>query len=378
VTRASHDFGGQTLREVVSPHFGGDVVRIRLSNQFGQRPVAFGQASVARRRSGASLVPGTTRALTFRGSRSVTIPPGQTAFSDPVRLHLGPFTDLAVSLYAPGSTGPATEHPVAVQTSYAARGNQVNSDTRAAFSHTMNAWDFLTGIEVQASRRTRTVVAFGDSITNGAESTPDRNRRWPDALAHRLEGTRSFSSLAVVNSGISGNRVLHDTGTNGPSALSRLSSDVLSQPALGAVIMLEGINDIGSAEQQADHSSVSAQAIIEGYRAIIRRVHGAGAKVLVGTLTPAGDHMARAPFGPDYSSPAGVAKRQMVNQWIRQGRGFDGMVDFDRAIRDPRFPNHIRPRYNSGDNLHPNDAGYSALADAVPGKLLRAIGSACG
>jgi len=372
-TGASHDFGGQTLREVVSPHFAGQAIRIRLSNQFGRQPVVFDQASVARRDAGPSLVPGTIRRLTFRGRGGVSIPAGRAVYSDPVRLRIAPFSDVAVSLYAAGATGSTTEHPIAVQTSYAAPGNHVSEAAGGAFSHERTAWDFVARIEVLASGQARTVVALGDSITDGAESTPDRDRRWPDELARLLQSSRSLSRFAVANAGITGNRVLHDTGIYGPSALRRLAGDVLSQPGLGAVILFEGINDIGSAAQRADHTQVGAAAIVAGYETIIRRVHAAGAKVFIGTLTPAGDGTAPAAFGPDYSSPAGVAKRELVNRWIRRGRGFDGVIDFDRAIRDPGAPNHIRAAYNSGDNLHPNDAGYRALAKAVSPRLLRAV-----
>ena len=373
-TGVAHDFGGQTLREVVSPHFAGPAIRVRLSNRFGRGPLVVGDATVARRGAGAALVPDTTRALTFRGARRVSIPAGATVHSDPVRFRIAPFSDLAVSLYLGAPASPATEHTTALQTSFAASGDHVSDGSARAFAHTMTAWDFLTGVEVLTARPARTMVAFGDSITDGAGSTPDRNLRWPDLLTRRLQSGGAAGTLAVVNAGITGNRLLADTDRYGPSGLRRLPGDVLSQPGLGAVIMLLGINDIGNPEGEAGRPA-GAGAIIGAYRTVIRRVHAAGAKLFIGTLTPAGDPTAPTAHGPGYSSPAGVAERAAVNRWIRRGRGFDGVIDFDRAIRDPRTPNHIRATFNSGDNLHPNDAGYRALADAVPlGRLVRAGG----
>jgi lysophospholipase L1-like esterase len=351
--------GGRTIRQIVRVSIGGKLVRVRLSNAYGTDSLAIGAARVALRSTGASIATGSDRVLTFNGSPSTTIPPGAVAVSDPVKLQVPDLGDLAVSIHIPGNAAAATEHSVGLQTTYiSAEGDYSGADSLPTASTTQSYY-LVTGIEVDAARNSRAVVVLGDSITDGYHSTPDANRRWPDRLAERLHAQKGGSKVAVLNAGITANRILHNTvGTN---ALARLDRDVLVQSGARYLIVLQGINDIGFP------GSVTTAEIIAGHRQIIDRAHAMGLKVYGGTLTPF-----QAYLSGIYYTPDGEAQRQAVNQWIRTGKAYDAVIDFDRAIRDPGNPATILPAYDSGDNLHPNDAGYKAMADAVDLSLFKA------
>ena len=367
---AGPTYADQTLRLVVNTHRGGRRLRLRLSYRFGDRPLTIARVTVARGRRGPAAVAGSLRAVRFGGRRGVTIRRGADRVSDPVRLRFRALSDLVVSAYMSGPTGPASVHPVSNEIgSFTAAGDRTGEASGASFGSPSGSWPVLAGVEVRAPRRVRTLVAFGDSITDGFQSTlarPDGqfNTRWPDFLARRL--VRHGSPFSVVNEGISGNRLRLDgfIPIYGPSALSRLDSDVLALPGVGTAIVLEGINDIG-----ADPPATSAQ-VIAALRRVERRIRRAGIRALVGTLTPSGGN-AR----PQYGSVEANARRARVNRWIRASGAPDGVIDFDRALRDPNDHSRLRPAYDSGDHLHPNARGYARMGAAVP---LRLLGRGCG
>ncbi len=363
-------FEDQTLRQVVHLSTGGRSVRVRLSNEFGAQPLVIGEARVGRGAGGSSVVPGTDRRLTFGGRGSVTVPAGVSVVSDPVSLTVAADTDLVVSVYLPTRVAGSTVHAFPYQDGYVAAGN-VTASSRITLSAVLGKWHFLTGVSVSGGGST--VVAFGDSITDGAETTRGANRRWPDVLARRLHGRSG-----VVNAGISGNRLLHDPNPPpghpaeafaayfGQSALRRFDRDVLAQPGVSHVVVLLGVNDLGHPGTVAPPSeAVSAEDIIAAHRMLIARARAAGLRIIGGTITPfKGDT-----FG--FYSPENEAARQAVNRWIRTSGEHDGYVDFDAALRDPADSERLRPDYDSGDHLHPNDAGMAAMANAVPLNLLR-------
>jgi len=346
------EFRGQTIRQIVRASIGGTQVRVRVSNAYGANPLRIGAARVGLRTTGASIAAGSDRILTFNGSTSTTIPVGALAVSDPVDLRVPDRVDLAISLWIPGNQSAATEHKLGLQTTYVSPEGDFTGADALPTATTTASYYYLAGVDVGSRVPSRAIVVLGDSITDGLHSTPDANRRWPDRLAERLHAHSSGSRIAVLNAGISGNRILHDmAGTN---ASARLDRDVLVQSGARYVIVLEGINDIGIPVGAA------AADIIAGHRQIIERAHAMGLKVYGGTLTPF-----QAFLPGVYYSADGEAKRQAVNHWIRTSRAYDAVIDFDRALRDPANPAAMRPAYDSGDNLHPNDAGYQAMADAV-------------
>ena len=348
----------QTVRNLAFVSAGGTAVRARLSNAFGAQPLRVGAASVAISAGAAGTVPGTLRALRFGGRPSVSIPAGGEALSDPVHLRVRPLQTVAISVYVPQATGPATEHFLAKQDSYVAVGNRATSEHAATFESTpITCWMFVDGLDVRAPSRVQgAVVALGDSITDGENSTPNTNRRYPDQLARRLNA-RPGPSLSIVNAGIAGNTMVRTRlvgGVTMPTAAARLDRDVLSQTGVTDVIVLEGINDIGD--------GATADEIIDAHQQIIAKAHALGIKTYGATLTPFGGST---PFGGQYGTPEGETQRQAVNRWIRTSDAYDGVFDFDQAVRDPADPTRLRPIYDSGDHLHPNDAGLAALADAV-------------
>lgn len=354
---------GQTVRQILHTSVGGDRVRVRLSNAYGSGPLLVGSAHVALSTGGASIAPASDRVLTFNGSPTISIPAGALAVSDPVKLDVPALGDLAVSLYLPGSVVPATQHSLGTQTNHVSVPGDFTGAVTLAGT-TTQAYYFLSGVDVRAAKKTRAIVALGDSITDGFASSVDANQRWPNRLAERLQASPGKSRLAVLNAGISGNRVLHDfIGTN---ALARLDRDALVQTGAKYLIVLEGINDIGipglfglTTEQ------VTAEQIIQGHRQIIDRARALGLKVYGGTLTPFEG------FFPGYYTPAGEAKRQAVNHWIRTSKAYDAVIDFDKVVRDPNNPTRFLPAYDSGDHLHPGDAGYRAMADSIDLGLFR-------
>jgi lysophospholipase L1-like esterase len=345
----------QTLRQVVRTSIGGSKLRVVLSNVFGTAPVEIGGASVALRDKDAAIQPATSKPLTFGGSPTSSILAGATLVSDPVDMTLAPLADVAIDVFVPGDLGigpsPVTTHNGASQTNYVSEaGNHVGEATMTAALRP-GAWFLIGRVEVIAPSSTLAVVTFGDSITDGARSTADMNARWPDVLARRL-AARKGPGVAVLNAGISGNRVLGDGA--GVSALARFDKDVLMQTGVTHVVVMEGINDIGLARA---NPSPSAADLIAGHKQLIERAHARGLKIYGATLTPY--------EGAAYFSPEGEAKRQALNEWIRTSGAYDGVVDMDKATRDPAAPTKFLPAYDSGDHLHPGDAGYKAMGDAV-------------
>ncbi|WP_433894334.1 GDSL-type esterase/lipase family protein [Streptomyces sp. CA-111067] len=353
----------QTVRDIVFAAVGGDRVRVRLSNVFGTAPLTVASASVAVEGSGADTVPGTMRALRFGGARSVTIPPGAEVSSDWVGLKVRQLQNLAVSAYVPHLDGPATFHTEAHQTNFlSGTGDFATEPGAAAFPTTMSCWMFADGVDVvpSTSRLAGSVVAFGDSITDGSGSTSGTNHRWPNYLAGRLDALPG-RTLSVVDEGIGGNRVLSDAGTSGVSALSRFDRDVLAQPGARDVILLEGINDIGQSDIGTT-PKVTAADLIAGYQQLIDRAHAAGLRMFGATLTPF--------KGAGYWSAEGEATRDAVNRWILGSGAFDGTIDFAAATASPEDPQVYDPAYDSGDHLHPNEAGYQAMARTVDTSML--------
>lgn len=361
-------FTNQTVRNIVYPSVGGNEVRVRLSNAFGTAPLTVGDASVAIDETGAATVPGTTHQLRFDGSTSVTIPAGAEAISDPVQLRVRALEDLAVSVYVPSLSGPATFHETAMQTSFVSTaGDFATSDSSVAYSTSINCWMFADGVQVPGSPQvTGSVIAFGDSITDGFQSDPNANDRWPNVLARRLDALGG-PTMSVVDEGITGNQLLTDTSFAGVSGLHRLDRDVIGQPGAKVVIMLLGINDIGFTDLGLDNPPATAASIIAGYQQVIARVHAAGLRIIAGTLTP---FLTLPVATSGYQDAQGEVLREQVNHWILTSGAFDGVIDFSSAVASPYDPQAINPAYDSGDHLHPNDVGYQLMGNLVPLRLL--------
>ena len=353
-------FEDQTVRNIVHVSIGGDSLRVRFSNAYGAEPVVIGAAHIALRESDSSIVTGTDRPLTFGGKSSITIPANALAVSDPVNLKTPALSDLAISIYLPKHAEGAGIHYSAQQTNYIAKGD-VTASAKFDGPATVNSWEFLTAVEALEPEKTGTIVAFGDSITDGARSTVNANHRWPNTLAERLHA--AHRNFAVIDAGIGGNRILHDGEASGNvgfgrNALSRFDRDVIAQAGVKYLVILEGINDIGHAGTSAPASeAVSADDLIEGLRQMIERAHEKGIKVIGATLTPF--------EGAHYFTDEGEKKRETVNEFIRSGKAFDGYIDFDKATSDSASPLKLNPAYDSGDHLHPNDAGYKAMGEAI-------------
>jgi lysophospholipase L1-like esterase len=363
-------FENQTLREIVHTSIGSGTLRVRLSNAYGKQTVEVGGAHVALRSKGSEIVAGSDRPLTFSGRASVSIPPDALVLSDPVQLTVPDSSDLAISIFLPKQTIGAGIHYSAQQTSYIASGDQ-SASASVSEPATFASWVFLTGVDVLASESASAVVAFGDSITDGARSTVDSNHRWPNVLADRLLAQHGRKKIGVLDAGIGGNRILHDALPDnirfGVNALARFDRDVLAQPGIRYVIVLEGINDLGHAGTSAPSSeTVSAEDIIAGMKQMIERAHEEGLKIFGATLTP----FAGTAF-KGYFTPEKEMKRKAVNQWIRNSKAFDGVIDFERAVRDPGNPDRMLPAYDGGDHLHPGDAGYKAMGEAIDLSLFR-------
>jgi lysophospholipase L1-like esterase len=361
-------FSNQTVRNIVYPSVGGDRVRVRLSNAFGTAPLTVGDASVAIDETGAETVPGTTRQLLFDGSTSVTIPVGAEVLSDPVHLRVRPLEDLAVSVYVPALSGPATFHWTAMQTSFVSTtGDFATSDSSVAYSTSINCWMFADGVEVPGSPQvTGSVIAFGDSITDGFQSDPNANDRWPNVLARRLDAI-GRPTMSVVDEGITGNQLLTDSSFAGVSGLHRLQRDVIDQPGAKVVIMLLGINDIGFTDLGLDNPPATAATIEAGYEQVIARVHAAGLRIIAGTLTP---FLTLPVATTGYQDAQGEVVREEVNHWILTSGAFDGVIDFSSAVASPYDPQAINPALDSGDHLHPNDVGYQLMGDLIPLRML--------
>jgi lysophospholipase L1-like esterase len=358
-TQAGHapNFTGQTLRQIVHVSASGEQARVWFSNRFGTESILIGGAHIALRTNADSIDATSDHALNFNGKASVTIPPGATIVSDPVAIKIPAFANLAISSYFPNRTIGETQHGLANQTSYRARGNQTGAASMTDTAKPMESWYFLTGVDVVGPGES-TVVALGDSITDGSRSTPDANHRWPDDLATRLAGdadAKAAGVLGLVNVGISGNRVLLDG--IGPNAVSRFNRDVLGRSGARNLIVLESINDIA---RYADHHQPYGeleQRLETAFAEMAKQAHQHGIRIFGATLTPY--------QGCSCFTPEGEAVRDGLNHWIRTSPLLDGYVDFDKATRDPQHPLRYSPQYDSGDHVHPSDAGYQVMANAI-------------
>ncbi|MCA8258823.1 SGNH/GDSL hydrolase family protein [Burkholderia sp. AU31624] len=361
------DVSGRAVRQIVYPTVSGRAARIRVSNAYGRAPLVVEAASLARAGDGAALA-GAVAPVRFGGKASVTLAPRQELESDPVAIDVAAGRPYAISLQIGANQRMTVWHRVSNQFNYvSAPGDHVSDPGAAAFRTRFTQYAWVSEFAVEAGSARASVAAIGDSITDGLRSSVNRNRRWPDALARRLTAS-GVESIGVANLGISGNRLLSDSACYGTSLASRFERDALSRAGVKAAIVLIGINDINFAAMPPragldcdhPHTQVTAASLIDGYRRLIEAAHRQGVKVFGATLTPAG-----LPEGRE-------AIRLEVNRWIRSGGGFDGVVDFDAVLRDPARPSVLQRRYDSGDGIHPSDAGYAAMADAVPVEQLQA------
>ena len=365
-TSATPSFAGVTVRESVRLSAGGRRLRIRFTNEYGTKPLHIGAASVALIDKSGAVRSGTYRGVLFGGRASAVIPAASPFVSDPIDLEVPPLATLSISLYFPDDTGPCTCHAVAME--------KVDLSDSGDFTEkeftpkrTIQSFAFISGVDVQSTRPAKTIVALGDSITDGVGSTPGANRRWPDLLADRLDAPGHARQWGIVNMGISGNQVLNDGA--GQSALARLDRDVLSVPGAAYVIVFEGVNDLGISyghftgplaarfKSLMPANKATAAGMIEGYRQIIARAHLKGLKVIGATITPY--------EGAGYYSAEGNAVRKEINAWIRTGGAFDGVLDFDAALLDKAHPDAIAAGLHAGDHLHGSDAGYQAIARSI-------------
>src|SRR5579862_1078295 len=373
-------FQNQTLRLIVHTSAGGPKVRIRISNLYGDHPLLIGGAHIARRTSAAGIDAASDRALTFQGQSSATVSPKAMVMSDPADLNVSALSDLVISIFLPDLAEATTTHILAKQTSYVSDGGNFTTAANFPVAKSIRSWPFLTGVDVAASSRATTIVAFGSSLTDGDGSTRDANRRWPDVLAERLQKRAGRNAeVGIVNAGIIGNRLLRDSPQQpagrfgaalGESGLARFERDVIAQPGVKYVIVGIGINDIafpGSLTPSIE--PVTADSIISGYRQLITRAHKKSIRV-IGTTNPPFENSFLSLDDPahpiTFFTPEKEAMRQKVNDWIRTGGEFDAVIDFDQVLRDPSHPARINSAYDSGDHLHPNDAGCIAEGNAVP------------
>ncbi len=390
----SPTFTNQTIRNIVNTHAGNGEnkqVRIRLSNEFGDRPVTFESIFIGKESStsddapdDASIKAGKNKRLTFDGKRSVTLQPGEKMYSDTAKLGVRPFQDLAISFFLPNLTGPATQHTNAAQTNFVAPGDQASDETGAGFEPSGASWFFLTDVDVVKGDKAASVITLGDSITDGfLYLTPGANDRYPDYLAERLQQSENHKNMTVENQGISGNRVLFDG--IGPSILNRLDKDALNQPGVTDVILAAGINDLASASFIANpdgSEDIGAQELIAGMKEVIKRTQAKGINIHCATLTPSGyfsnnpvtnpsSDENEEPTNPaageftEYSTEEVNRDREIVNKFIRTSGKCDSVVDFDKAVRDPDNPDDLRDDLQSVDNLHPNEKGYKILAETI-------------
>jgi len=381
-------FHNQTLRLIVHTSVGGKRVRIKISNTFGDQPLLIGAAHIARRLAEAEIDPASDRALKFHGSPSNAIPPHAMMVSDPVDLDVPALSDLAITLFLPETAALTTSHILAKQTNYvSAETGDVTAQAKFPVAKTITSWPFLTGVDVETSTHGASIVALGSSLTDGDGSTRDTNRRWPDVLAERLQKAGGEAAeLGVLNEGIIGNRLLSDTQSPrqaggppplgavfdelgpalGQSGVARFERDVLAQAGVKYVILALGVNDMlfpGAFIPQTE--TVTAQDLIKGNRLLIARAHKKGIRIIGTTIPPFEHALFRNPFYDHLYSPENEKIRQEVNAWIRTGGEFDGVIDFDEAVRDPDHPTQILPAYDSGDHLHVNNAGNVAQGNSI-------------
>ena len=366
---ASPSFNDQTVRQVVRLSVGGERVRLRLTNEYGTKPLIVGAARVALADGAGKLVAGTEHVVTFGGQPAATISAGAPLLSDPIDLKVSDLATLSVSLYLQGETGACTCHATGMQEAYVSAKGDFTQGTFAP-AQTIGMRAFLSGVEVLAPRA-QAIVVLGDSISDGVGSTPNANRRWPDLFAERLSARRGGVRFGVVNHGVSGNQVLADGA--GESALTRFDRDVLSVPGVSHVIVFEGVNDLGlgygkfegpiAALMPPPTVKPTLDAMTAGYRQLIARARSKGLKIYGATIAPY--------EGAAYYSAEGDAVRQALNDWMRTSKEFDGVLDFDKAFRDPAKPARMKEEFQSGDHLHGSDAGYRAVADSVDLGLFR-------
>ncbi len=368
---ASPSFDDQTVRQVVRISAGGERLRLRLSNEYGTQPLKIGAASVALASADGTPAKKSVQ-VTFSGAKSAIIPPGSPLVSDPINLATKDLDTLSVSIYLPDNTGPCTCHQTAMQEGFvSAKGDFTKKHFKS--NEKLGQRAFLSGVSVESDKPAKTIVAFGDSITDGIGSTAGANRRWPDLLADRLAARNDGVEWGVVNEGISGNQILSDGA--GQSALARFDRDVLSVPGAAYVILFEGINDIGisygnfrmpgapTGAHAPPRPHVTAEQLIAADKQIIARAHAHGLKVIGATITPY--------KGASYYAPEGEKVREKVNDWIRKGGAFDAVFDFDAVIRDPKDPQQIADGLHAGDHLHGSDAGYKKIADSIDLSVFR-------
>ncbi|MGA7313836.1 MAG: SGNH/GDSL hydrolase family protein [Silvibacterium sp.] len=360
---APDDLRDATLRQIVHLSIGGPTLRVHLSNAFGTEPLHFAAIHIAKPLSAASsrINPATDKALTFSGNPDVIVPAGAEYISDPIDYPMAPLSDLAVSLYLDTPPAQQTGHPGSRATSYSVHGNLVSA-ADLPDAKKVDHWYLLSGVDVVQPSGAVSIVTLGDSITDGHGATTNANDRWPDVFAQRLQANPATRTRGVLNQGIGGNHLLTDG--LGPNALSRFDRDVLAQPGVRYLIVLEGVNDLGGLTRIAEVSPAEHSALVHrilaAYEQIIARAHAHGIRVIGGTILPY--------MGSDYyhPGPASDADRQAINQWIRAPGHFDAVVDFDQVTRDPSHPERLLPLYDSGDHLHPSPAGYRAMGEAIP------------
>jgi lysophospholipase L1-like esterase len=365
----------QTVRQIAHLSLGGERVRVRLSNAYGTSELVIGSAHVAISAGGGSIYSSTDRVLTFNGSPVITIPAGALVVSDPITLNVPALGDVAVSLYLPENVTATTEHTRALQTTYISQPGDFTGEYFFTPSAITQSFYFLTGVEVSASKHARAIVAFGDSETDGLGSTPDTNLRWPNLLAERLQSNPSYSHLAVVAAGVSGNRILNNfVGSNG---LSRFDRDALVQTGVKYVIVGHGNVDIIipaiSGLGKTDEVVTVAQ-LIQAHEQLIDRAHALRLRVYGSTLPPVTGYLGDSGTGSlddGFWTSEMEEKRLSINQWIRTSQAYDAVLDFDEVLRDPSNPSRLLPAYDSGDRMHPNDDGYQAIADSIDLSLFR-------
>lgn len=359
VTGPVPHFDDSTVRQIVRITAPASCVRIRLSNEFGDQPMRLGAVHIALAADDGGIVPGSDHVLTFSGTAAFTIPAGAPAVSDPIEWQLPALSRLALTVYFPGRTVPPGHRLL----EYVSSPGNFAAAARLPGAQRMLTGAMASQVQIVSPRARRAVVTLGDSITEGFGSTPNAFRGWPDRLAERLQRHTGTYGWSVVDAGIDSNRLLH----NGPGvgALARFDRDVLAVPGVSMIILLEGINDIGYSHTRPAEA-VTAHDIIAAYRQLIARAHAQGIEILAGTIMPF--------EGAHYYTPQGEKMRQIVNRWIRRSGAFDGVIDFDAALRDPSHPARLIPALQRGDNLHPNDAGYEAMARAIDLELFERHG----
>ena len=353
-------FNRQTVRQVARLSIGGTRLRVVISNEGGTSPLYIGAAHVARHAEGSAIAEGSDRPLRFGGQAEVTVPPGARLVSDPVDIALPPLGEVAVSLYLPRPSQPAGFHFDARQTAYLADGDLTAAPRMPVAASQWSTRVYVSGLIVETQKPPTTVVTLGDSLTDGNGSTPGANTRWPDALAERL----AVRDVAVLNAGISGGRLLKDG--MGRAGLERAGRDVFAQPGVRAMVVLLGTNDIGwpGGPFAPAEPAMRAKELIQGFRQLIEMAHAHNVRIVAGTIPPNEGALKGTPLEGHYS-PEKDKVRQAVNRWIRESGAFDALVDFDALLRDPAHPSRLKAAMDSGDHLHPGDAGYKAMAAAI-------------